>query len=143
MERKRPKDWACGHGLESYFGSSVKGEAGIDWDDEKERRGLLGRIVADADRVLELGRRAQGRCPKESLERKRIVEAAELLGQLLLQDVERKEDGPALKEGVSKDRIPSVHDPPRCDTDARAVVPDSMATRPLWWWTPTPSLSLR
>ena len=30
---------------------------------------------------------------------------------LLLQDVERQEDGPALKDGVSRDRIPSVHDP--------------------------------
>ena len=39
------------------------------------------------------------------------MEAAELLGQLLLQDVERQEDGPALKDGVSRDRIPSVHDP--------------------------------
>ena len=41
----------------------------------------------------------------------RVLEAAELLGQLLLQDVERQEDGPALKDGVSRDRIPSVHDP--------------------------------
>ena len=39
------------------------------------------------------------------------MEAAELLGQLLLQEVERQEDGPALKDGVSRDRIPSVHDP--------------------------------
>ncbi|MFH1140846.1 MAG: IS1182 family transposase [Chloroflexota bacterium] len=111
LEGVCPKDWAERHGFESFFGSSMKAEAGIDWDNEKERRALLGRIVADADRVLELARQAQGRCPKESLERKGIVEAAELLGQLLLQDVERKEDGPALKEGVSRDRIPSVHDP--------------------------------
>ena len=32
-------------------------------------------------------------------------------GQLLLQDVERREDGPALKKGVSRDRVPSAHDP--------------------------------
>ena len=37
--------------------------------------------------------------------RQRIVEASELLGQLLLQDVECTE------EGVSRDRIVSVHDP--------------------------------
>ena len=49
--------------------------------------------------------------PRESPQRQGIVEAAELLGQLLLQDVERQEDGPALKDGVSRDRIPSVHDP--------------------------------
>lgn len=111
LESKRTKDWAGGHGLNLYFGSSVKGEAAIDWDDVKERRALLGGIVADADRVLELARRAQGRFSKDSPYRKSIVEAAELLGQLLLQDVERTEDGPALKEGVSRDRIPSVHDP--------------------------------
>ena len=44
-------------------------------------------------------------------QRQGIVEAAELLGQLLLQDVERKDDGAGLKEGVSRDRIISVHDP--------------------------------
>ena len=37
--------------------------------------------------------------------------AAELLGQLLLQDVERTDDGVSLKDGVSKDRMMSVHDP--------------------------------
>ena len=37
--------------------------------------------------------------------------AAELLGQLLLQDVERTGDGIGLKDGVSKDRMVSVHDP--------------------------------
>ena len=40
-----------------------------------------------------------------------MVEASELLGQLLLQDVERTEEGVGLKEGVSRGRIVSVHDP--------------------------------
>ena len=40
-------------------------------------------------------------------ERKQIVEAAELLGHLPLRYVELKEEGPILKEGVSRDRIPS------------------------------------
>ena len=39
------------------------------------------------------------------------MEASELLGQLLLQDVERTEEGVGLKEGVSRDRMVSVHDP--------------------------------
>ena len=99
------------HGLELYFGSSVKGEAGIDWDNQKERQALLQKIVADADLVLELARQVQGRFPADSPERQAIGEAAELLGQLLLQDVERQEDGPALKDGVSRDRVPSAHDP--------------------------------
>ena len=65
---------------------------------------LLAKIVADADRLLELSRQAQGELPEDGEERQRIV-AAELLGQLLLQDVERAEGG------VSRDRMMSVHDP--------------------------------
>ena len=49
--------------------------------------------------------------PEDSEERQWIVAAAELLGQLLLQDVERTDDGVGLKDGVSRDRMMSVHDP--------------------------------
>ena len=111
LDGARAEEWALRHGLELYFGSSVKGEAGIDWDNKKERQALLQKIVADADLVLELARQAQGRFPADSPERQAIGEAAELLGQLLLQDVERQEDGPARKDGVSRDRVPSAHDP--------------------------------
>ena len=111
IEEVEVEVWAREHGLERYFGSSVKGEADIDWDDDKARQVFLQGIVADADRVLELARQAQGREPEESVNRKCIVAAGDLLGQLLLQDVERKEDGVGVKEGVSRDRIPSVHDP--------------------------------
>jgi len=102
LDGTRPEEWALRHGLESYFGSSVKGEAEIDWDNEKERRALLQKIVADADRVVELARQAQERFPADSPQRQGIGEAAQLLGQLLLQDVERQEDGPALQDGVSR-----------------------------------------
>lgn len=105
------EEWAKQRGLERYFGSSVKGEAEVDWDDEKARRAFLRSIVADADRVLEMARQSQSGEPNGSARKKKVVEAAGLLGQLLLQDVERKEDGAAIKEGVSRDRIPSVHDP--------------------------------
>ena len=111
LDGTRAEEWALRHGLELYIGSSVKGEAGIDWDNKKERQALLQKIVADADLVLELARQAQGRFPADSPERQAIGEAAELLGQLLLQDVERQEDGPALKDGVSRDGVPSAHDP--------------------------------
>jgi hypothetical protein len=105
------KAWAKERGLDRYLGSSVKGEADIDWGNEKARQAFLESIVADADRVLELARQAQTGEPEDSPGRKQIVEAAELLGQLLLQDVERKEDGATLKQGVSRGRILSVHDP--------------------------------
>ena len=72
---------------------------------------MLAAIVADADRLLELSRQAQGTLREGTAQRQEIVAAAELLGQLLLQDVERTGDGIGLKDGVSKDRMVSVHDP--------------------------------
>lgn len=110
LEDKKAEAWARERGFERYFGSSVKGEASVNWDNEKARRDFLGGIVADADRVLEIARQSQTREPEGSARRNSIVEAAGLLGQLLLQDVERQEDGAAMKEGVSRDRIVSVHD---------------------------------
>lgn len=110
LEGKKAEVWAGEQGLERYFGSSIKGEADIDWDDEKARQAFLQGIVVDANRLLELARQSQGRLPGENPQRSSIVKAAELLGQLLLQDVEYKEDKATLKEGVSRDRIISVHD---------------------------------
>ena len=111
VEGSGVKGWAKAQGYERYLGSSIKGESAIDWSDKGARAGLLATIVADADRLLELSRQAQEALPEGSPERQGIVAAAELLGQLLLQDVERTGDGISLKDGVSKDRMMSVHDP--------------------------------
>jgi len=111
LDGVKTEEWAKGHGLERYFGSSVKGEAAVNWDNEKARQAFLQGIVADANRVLEMARQSQAGEPEGSARRQGIIETAGLLGQLLLQDVERKEDGASLKEGVSRDRIVSVHDP--------------------------------
>ena len=111
-------EWAEAQGYERYLGSSIKGEATIDWSDRKARRKLLGEIVADADRLLELARQAWVELPEDSGQRQSIVAGAELLGQLLLQDIERKsgdgdadDDGVSIRDGVSRDRMLSVHDP--------------------------------
>ena len=112
-------EWAEGQGYERYLGSSIKGEATIDWSDRKARAALLAEIVADADRLLELARQAWVELPEDSAQRQSIVDGAELLGQLLLQDIERKsgdgdadaDDGVSIRDGVSRDRMPSVHDP--------------------------------
>jgi hypothetical protein len=118
VERANVRGWAEARGYERHLGSSIKGESAIDWSDQRARAELLAAIVADADRLLELSRQAQGELPEDGAERRSIV-AAELLGQLLLQslpparsgDVERTGDGIGLKDGVSKDRMVSVHDP--------------------------------
>jgi len=111
LEDKQVEAWAKERGYERYFGSSIKGEANLDWDDEKARRAFLQGIVGDADRLLELARQAQRQISDDDCQRQGIIEAAKVLGQLLLQDVERKSDGAAIKDGVSPDRIISVHDP--------------------------------
>ena len=113
------REWAEGQGCERHLGSSIKGEATIDWSDRKARAALLGEIVADADRLLALERQAWVELPEDSAQRQSIVDGAELLGQLLLQDVERKsgdgdadaDDGVSVRDGVSRDRMVSVHDP--------------------------------
>ena len=105
------------HEYQRYVGSSVKGAAAIDWSDLRKRRKLLREVVADADRLLELARQVLEKLPAGSPERPGIVEPAELLGQLLLQDIQRRsgdgDDGVSLslKDGVSRDRMLSVHDP--------------------------------
>ena len=113
-------EWAEAQGYQRYLGSSIKGEAVIDWSDRKARAALR-ELVADADRLLELARQAWVELPEASAQRQSIVAGAELLGQLLLQDVERKssdvdadadaDDGVSIRDGVSKDRMLSVHDP--------------------------------
>ena len=111
VEKSTDRGWAKARGYGRYLASSVKGEAAIDWSDKRARTALLSLIVADADRLLELSRQAQGELGEDSAERQQIVAAAELLGQLLLQDVERAGDGVNLRDGVSRDRMMSVHDP--------------------------------
>ena len=113
------REWAAAQRYDKYLGSSIKGEAAIDWSDRRARAALLAEIVADADRLLELARRAWVELPEDSAQRQSIVDGAELLGQLLHQDIERKsgdadahaDDGVSLRDGVSKDRMVSVHDP--------------------------------
>jgi hypothetical protein len=102
--------WAASHGLSRYFGTSIKGEASVDWDDAQEREEFLAGLVQDADALLEVAREALAEQAPGSAGEQRLVEASELLSQLLLQDVERRGAGVAIKEGVSPDRIVSVHD---------------------------------
>jgi len=103
---------AAGEGLERYVtGSSLKGEADIDWADADLRRGFLQQVVADADRVLELVRRRRGELDAGSAEDRSLAAAAGLLSQVLAQDIERHDIGPGIRRGVSRDRMPSVHDP--------------------------------
>jgi transposase len=105
-------DFAEREGFGRYVtDASLKGEAEIDWSNAGERRQFLKEIVADADRLLELVRTAREQLEAESPEDVALAEAAGLLARVLVQDIERKADGPSLHDGVAEDRMPSVHDP--------------------------------
>jgi transposase len=104
--------WATAQGYARYVGEqSVKGSAAIDWDDGAARERFLGEVVADADRLLDQVRRARGGLVPGSAEDTALAEAAGLLSRVLAQDVDRKETGPAIRQGTAPDRLVSVHDP--------------------------------
>ena len=101
--------WASKHELSRYRGTSIKGEAGIDWDSKAQREQLLTQIVQDGRRVLSLAEKIK----EEHPEHKEGIEAqAALLKRLIVQDVEEKPGGKCeIKEGTAKDRVVSVNDP--------------------------------
>src|SRR5215213_10179155 len=104
--------WAAEHGYGRYVGrTSLKGTAEIDWSDANERQRFLAEIVADADRLLEQARAVRTGLEQGSAAETAPVGAAGLLSRVLVQDIERREDGPAIEHGVAKDRLLSVHDP--------------------------------
>jgi transposase len=104
--------WAAAHGYGRYVSApSLKGAVAIDWSDAEQRRRVLGEVVADADRLLEQARQARAGLEPGSAAEATLVEAAGLLSRVLQQDVERKDDGPRLTQGVADDRLVSVHDP--------------------------------
>lgn len=128
LENRSAKGWAHSNDFRRYFeSSSVKGMAEIDWSNDEKRRIFLASLVADVDRILLCADRALAHSPKtgtepmsaaahrkaaeEAARRKSVKDAAGLLRQLVTQDVERSEAGAKIREGVAKDRVPSVTDP--------------------------------
>lgn len=103
--------WAASKQLGRYFASSIKGTTDIDWDDENQRQQFLTGLIEDGDQVLELARNYRSQLEPGSDEDDQLLDATQLLRELLVQDVEPTEDGYKIKQGTSKDRIPSVHDP--------------------------------
>lgn len=131
-------------GVERYVtGSSLKGEADIDWTDPEQRARFLQTVVADADRVLALVRQRRGELEADTADDRALTDAAALLAQVLAQDIERRETGPAIRRGVSRDRMPSVHDPEvrhgrkskhkRFDGYKAAIVVDTDSRAPRAW----------
>ncbi len=95
------------HDLNRYTEPSIKASADIDWSDEQARSCVLTEIVIDAKRLLSLA----GSHGTDA-----VREAAKLLEQLMLQDIETKknDDGSeqsTIKDGTARGRMPSATDP--------------------------------
>lgn len=105
------ESWAQAQGLGRYFGSSIKGSGEVDWEEPTSREAFLSEIIQEGHRVLGLAREIRSTLAEDSEADQRISEAAELLTQLLRQDVEPTARGHRIRQGTSQDRIASVHDP--------------------------------
>jgi len=111
VEGQEPELWAEAHGLGRYFGSSIKASREVDWEEAASREAFLTEIIGEGERALELARQARCTVEEGSEPDERIRAAAELLTQLLWQDVQPTERGYRIRRGTAKDRVPSVHDP--------------------------------
>jgi hypothetical protein len=115
LNGRRLEVWAAEHDLSRYVGSSLKGEAKLDWSNEAEKEAFLSSLVVDAERVLELAQRAEQGLVDDDGRREQLRRAGEILRQVLLQDVEEKPNdeggGKRVRQGASGERICSVHDP--------------------------------
>jgi hypothetical protein len=101
-------------GLSRHFAASFKGSLDLDWSDAKEKRAVVGQLVADARVALALATRALRGHAKDAAPTQALREAQRLLAELLAQDIdEEPEDGggPAIRRGTAKDRVVSTTDP--------------------------------
>lgn len=103
-KKESVEEIAAGAGLGRHVasGGSVKGSEIVDWGDEEEVGAFLAGLLKDCDRAVELA--SEVGCGSDE---------AELLRRVIAQDVEVADPGgkPRVKEGVAKDRVPSISDP--------------------------------
>jgi hypothetical protein len=101
---------AMGANLDAELAAKVLGLAAakpdIDWQDRAVRKEHLGELVELAATLL-----GSAAADKELMADPEVAEAAGLLSQVVLQDVEATEQGPAIREGVAPDRVVSHSDP--------------------------------
>lgn len=113
LDGQNLQEWAARWDLSRYWGaSSLKGEANIDWSDERERRVFLNGLATDAQRLLlEADKRIPG-CTAE--EAKSLNNAATLLRRLISQDTEPVPVSPSTQK-------PSSQEPPKPATRSATV----------------------
>src|SRR5580692_4103835 len=99
-------DYLAENDLPILAAPSVKGAVSVDWSDQEQTDRFLGELVGYSRQLLALAGGGRGHVRKE----------AQLLEQLILQDVaEKPEDGgppeAKVRQGTPRDRIPSATDP--------------------------------
>jgi hypothetical protein len=102
------------HGLARHFGPSYKGAVELDWDDPEQKRALVAQLVADAKVAMVIAKAALRGYSKGAEVTADVRAAANLLAELLLQDIDEDPDdggGPRIKRGTAADRIVSTTDP--------------------------------
>jgi IS5 family transposase len=96
------REWAATR----YLARSVKGQAAIDWSDEKARNALLTSEIFDVERIATRVENFGVAMPKD------VMEAISLMRQLAKQDTEQLPDGTfRIAHGTVPGRIISVTDP--------------------------------
>ena len=111
LHAKGLNQWLKGR-KQLYFGTSFKGAADIDWNDPEARAALLKTLLSDVTSLLKIAKQHQDTMPEDDTRRTELQQATHLLNYLVEQDTETNESGDAsIKQGVAKDRIPSVSDP--------------------------------
>jgi len=87
MERVTPEYWAGLHDFSRYWeASSLKGEAGIDWTDDVQKRVFLNSLVADAERILLMATTLAKTASTDHAAK--IIEASALLRRIIVQNTE-------------------------------------------------------
>jgi Transposase DDE domain/Transposase domain (DUF772) len=110
VKAQKPEEYARSQGLGRHFGSSIKGESQVDWDDEGARAAFLAGLVNDARRVMELAAPIREGLEEGSAAARRIEAASQILASILLQDVEVKRE-PESGEGEPVEHAEIKHNP--------------------------------
>ena len=86
------EQWATQHDFGKYWNaSSLKGEAGIDWSDETQRRVFLNSLVVDSERILLIADEFAKRTIEHAPE---IIDASALLRRVIIQDTQPEPEPP-------------------------------------------------
>ncbi|MFT4514850.1 MAG: transposase [Planctomycetota bacterium] len=108
------KQLVADQGLGRHFGSSLKSQFDIEWDDDEQKRAVVAQLVADAHIALTIAKSALRGYAADAEQTADLRSSRDLLADLLLQDVDESpadSGDPCIKRGTKPNRIVSTTDP--------------------------------